>query len=345
MLRGDLVGDGDGAAQISGHDDLAVCLHAGPGDLLPGQQGQLGFDLPLYRQGQIHGIRHQHGSSVFIMLRLAQQVSRQTAGVALPIGDHQDLAGSGDHVDGHLAEHLLLGLRHKGTAGAYDLIHRRHGLRAVGQGGHGLGTPQLEDPIHSGDLRRRQDGGGNGAVRHGRGDHADLSAARQSGGDGVHQHRGGQGRTAAAAGDADAHPLQGDHPLAHDESRLLGHFVPAAHLLDVVSADVGRRALQHPQELRGYGGHARLQLRSRYLQTLQLHMVEGLFKTAQGGIPFAADSPQDLRHGAGYVGGGGAALEDGRIGLLAVFHDADHALFTCAFSRSVRSRISFSLNW
>ena len=58
------------------------------------------------------------------MLRLAQQVRRHPAGSLPAVGEHQDLAGAGDHVDAHLAEYLPLGRGHKDAAGAHDLIHR-----------------------------------------------------------------------------------------------------------------------------------------------------------------------------------------------------------------------------
>ena len=91
------------------------------------------------------------------MLCLAEQVRRDPGRVRRAVGDDEDLAGPGDHVDIDKAEDLPLGFRDKGIAGADNLIDLRDCLRAIGQGGDGLGAAGLEDPVHPGNLRRRQD--------------------------------------------------------------------------------------------------------------------------------------------------------------------------------------------
>ena len=89
--------------------------------------------------------------AILVVLGLAEQVGGDDAGVALAVGDDQDLAGTGHHVDGHLAEDLPLGLGHEGVAGADDLVHAGDALGAVGQGGYGLGPAHAEDAV---DARR-----------------------------------------------------------------------------------------------------------------------------------------------------------------------------------------------
>jgi hypothetical protein len=81
---------------------------------------------------------------------LAEQVHRHPVGRRGAIGQHQDLAGPGDHVDADLAKDTPLGAGHIGIAGAGDLVHARHAGRAVGQRGHGLRAADGEDPVHAG---------------------------------------------------------------------------------------------------------------------------------------------------------------------------------------------------
>ena len=85
------------------------------------------------------------------MLSLAEQVGGDDAGVTLAVGDDQDLAGTGHHVDADLAEDLLLGLGHELVAGADDLIHTGYALGAVSQGGYGLCPAHAEDAVDAAD--------------------------------------------------------------------------------------------------------------------------------------------------------------------------------------------------
>ena len=169
------------------------------------------------------------------MLGLAEEVCRHDLGVAGPVGDHQDLTGAGHHVDAHLAKDLLLGLGHELVAGAHDLVHLGHALGAVGQGGHGLGAPHPENPVHPADPGGGQDVGGDLPVLPRRGDHAQLLHPGQLGGDGVHQNAGGVGRR--APGDVQPHPGQGDHLLAHEDALLVVDQKAVAHLVLVEGGD------------------------------------------------------------------------------------------------------------
>ena len=132
VLRGDLVGDVDGLAEIVSHDDLAITVNGGPGDFGTVQLRNLDFQLCLYRLCQLHRVGDQHGAGQLVVLCLGEQIGGNVAGVGFTVGDNEDLAGSGDHVDGHLAVDLLLGLGNKGVARAYDLIHPGDALGAVG---------------------------------------------------------------------------------------------------------------------------------------------------------------------------------------------------------------------
>ena len=106
----------------------------GPGDVPAGQGVQLGLHLGLDGQGQRLAVGDQHRAGQPVVLGLAEQVGGHPGGSAAAVGQDQDLAGAGDHVDAHLAVDLALGGGHIDVAGAHDLVHRRHALGAVGQG-------------------------------------------------------------------------------------------------------------------------------------------------------------------------------------------------------------------
>ena len=135
----------DGLAQVRADDDLAVVVHAGPGDGGAGQLGDLHFQLGLHGLGQVGAVGDEDGACQLVVLGLTQQVGGHPGGVTAAVGQHQDLAGAGDHVDAHLAEDLPLGGGDIDVARADDLIHGRDGLGAVGQRSHGLCAACLED--------------------------------------------------------------------------------------------------------------------------------------------------------------------------------------------------------
>ena len=104
----------------------------------------------------------------FVMLGLAEKIDGDPVGVVVGIGDHQDLGRPRDHVDTHLAEDPALGRRHKGVAGAGDLVHGRDGLGPVG---HGRDRLRASDAIYLVDARKprgQQDQRIGHAIRRGR---------------------------------------------------------------------------------------------------------------------------------------------------------------------------------
>ena len=141
-------------------DDLAVVVHAGPGDGGAGQLRDLHLQLGLHGLGQLGAVGDEDGAGQLVVLGLAQQVGGHPGGVAAAVGQHQDLAGACDHVDAHLAEDLPLGGGDIDVAGADDLVHRRDALGAVGQRGHGLCAAGLEDLGHACGGRGGQDDAG-----------------------------------------------------------------------------------------------------------------------------------------------------------------------------------------
>ena len=239
VLRGDLVGNFDARHERFRHNDLAVIFNGSPGDFLPGKQRQLPLQLRLDGQSQLFAVRYQHGACQLVVLGLAEKVCRHMDGVTLAVGNDQNFTGPRDHVDGHPAEDLLLGLRHEGVARAYDFIHPGNAFRAVGQGGNGLGAAYLKNPIHPGNRSRRQNGGVHLPVPAGGRNHHQLGTAGNFRGDGVHQHRGGVGRR--AAGNIDPHLFNGGDFLTQDDAGLIGDDEGISHLAAVESADIFRR--------------------------------------------------------------------------------------------------------
>ena len=129
--------------------------------------------------------RDQDGGGKFVMLRLGEEIGGDMGRGAAAVVDDQDLARTGDHVDPDLAEDQLLGGGHIDVAGAGDLVHPRHGRRAVGQSRHGLGPADAENPVHPGKPGRHQHMGVDLAAR-GRGNHDDLADTGHPGRHGIH---------------------------------------------------------------------------------------------------------------------------------------------------------------
>ena len=241
MLGCDFVGDFNALHQIFRHDDFTIVINGSPGDFLSGKQRKLALQFVTHSHCQFFAVRHQHRAGQLVVLCLTEQVRRHMNGIAFPVGDHQDLAGPGDHVDGHHAEDLLLGLRHKGVAGADDLIHLGDALRAVGQSRDGLRAAYLEYLIHTGNAGSCQDGGVDLPVFSGRSHHDNLGASGNFRGDGVHQHGGRVGRR--AAGYVDAHLFNRRHLLAQHHAGFVRKDKAIAYLPGVESPDVCRRFL------------------------------------------------------------------------------------------------------
>ena len=191
------------------------------------------------RLGQLLAVGDQDGGSVLVMLGLTEQVSGHDSGIALPVGDNQDLAGSGHHVDAYPAEDLLLRLSHKLVAGSHDLVHSGDGFCSVCQCSDRLGAAYPEDPVHAADLRRRKNIGVDLPVLAGGRHHADLLHPGDLGRDGVHQDAGGI--RCRASGDVKPHPLQRQHLLAHHDSVLVVEKEAVADLVLMESHDAVRR--------------------------------------------------------------------------------------------------------
>ena len=151
-----------------------------------------------------------------IVLGLAEQIHRHPVGRRRAVGEDQDLARPGDHVDPDRAEDAPLGARDVGVARAGDLVHRRNRRRAVGERADRLRAADREQPVDARDRSRGEDQRVALAARHRRA-HDDLADARDLGRHGVHQHARRIRRE--AAGDVDADALERRHLLAEQACR------------------------------------------------------------------------------------------------------------------------------
>ena len=342
MFRSDLVGDFNAGHQTVRHNDFAVVVNGCPGNFLPGKQWQLPLQLLLHRQCQCFAVRHQHGACQLVVLRLAQQVRRHMDGIALAVGNHQNFTGARDHVNGHLAKDLLLCLRHESVARSHDLVHLWDGLRAISQGSYGLGAAHFENSVHTGNAGRRQNGGVDFSVFSRRGHHDDLGTARDFCRDGVHQHCGRIGRR--AAGDIDAHLLNGSHLLPQHHAGLVRQHEAVAHLPGVKRPDICRRLFQNFQKFRLHRGLRFLNFLPGNFQSFQLGLVKFRAVGKHRFIPVFPHIPENVGNNCRHIHRRGHPGKNFRIGHLPVFHNFDHFSLTCSSRRSRMALMAPSLN-
>ena len=246
-------------------------------------------------------------------------------GVAVCVGDDHDFAGPGDHVDVAQAARIaqLLGGGHIDVAGADDLVHLGHGLRAEGQRGDGLRPARAHHRAHAGELCGRQNGGGYLAVRAGRGGHDDGLYPGDFGRNGVHQHAGRIPRR--AAGHIEPGAGQRKHALSHHHT-WRGRIHKAGALLQAVEPlDISRGQPERIQKFRLHLGKRRVQLFLRHQKAVGPRAVE-CFAIVQHGFIAAQthilhNGFHCLRHVALDLGG---AVQKLGGGLSLIGYDADH---------------------
>ena len=218
MLGRNAVGDFAGLLHAAGVNERAA----------PGQA--FGDDGRARQGGQqaLHGLMHlphvafirgkKNALRQLIVLGLAEQVHRHPVRRRRAVGQHEDFARAGNHVDAHLPEHVLFGAGHVGVARAGDLVHARHAGRAVSERGNGLRAANGESAAHARHVRGGQHQRIALAARRGH-DHDDFAHARHVRGHGVHQHAGRVGRL--AAGHVNAHAVQRRDFLAQQSAVLI----------------------------------------------------------------------------------------------------------------------------
>ena len=277
------------------------------------------------------------------MLGLAQQVGSHPGGVALAVGQHQNLAGPGDHVDAHLAVDLPLGGGHIDVAGADDLIHSGDALGAVGESRHSLGAAGLEDLGHP-----RGGGGGQNhradlAILAGGGGHDDFFHPGHLGGDHIHQDGGGVSRS--AAGHIDPRLFDRGIFLAQNHPVLFVHHKIFVDLLAVEGLDVGRRHPQGLEEIGVGGGKGRVDLLLGDLEVVNLCAVELEGILFQGRIPPGPDVGDDgIHHIFHVLFGPQVPVEDLLGGKGIKIINPNHCFSSCSarLARSLASMASIS---
>ena len=123
-----------------------------------------------------------------IMLGLAEQVGGDDARIVPRVGNDDDLARPGDHIDAHHAIDLPLRLGDPRVARAGDDVDGRDLLGAIGKRRHRLRAADPPDFIDPADMRRRHHDRVGVAARR-RGHHHDAPHARDLGRQDVHQDR------------------------------------------------------------------------------------------------------------------------------------------------------------
>ena len=155
------------------------------------------------------------------VLGLGQHIRRDELRVGRVVRQHQQFAGAGEQVNGHVADHQPFGGDDVGIAGAEDLLHAPDRGRAVSHRRDGLGAADTIDLRRARRARRKQERRVDAAVlAAGRADD-DLRAARHLGQG--HRHQRGRDQRGRAAGNVDADALERIKLLPDDRAvRIAG---------------------------------------------------------------------------------------------------------------------------
>ena len=174
MLGRDEVGGVERGDDVGAHDDDAVVGERARGDLAARRLVEQDREGLLDEVGQlgVGGDEVRRGARVVLGLR--HEVDGDERGHGGLVGEDENLAGAGEHVDAHVAHDELLGRGHVGVAGADDLVDARDGVGAVRERGDRLRAADLVDLVDAGLGGCRERVRVHGAVGRGRHDHRDL---------------------------------------------------------------------------------------------------------------------------------------------------------------------------
>jgi hypothetical protein len=128
------------------------------------------------------------------VLGLADEVGGDHHRIGVLVGDHEDLRGTGEQIDAHVAEELALGLGDVRVAGTDEQVDAPDRLGAERERRESLHAPEHVDLVGAGQVHRRDGGRRRGA----------LVGRRARG---QPPHAGGLRRH-------DAHVRRGDHRVA-----------------------------------------------------------------------------------------------------------------------------------
>ena len=205
---------------VGAHDDQAVVGERARGDVAARRLGEQQLDRLLDEAGQLGVGGDQVRRGARVVLGLGHQVDGDEGRHGALVGQDEDLAGTGEHVDADVTHDELLGGGHVGVAGADDLVDARYRVGAVRERGDRLSAADAVDLVDADLGCRRERVGVDRAVGRGRHDHDDLVDAGDDGGDGGHQHAGRV--LGPTAGDVDARAADGRDLLAEEDAALLG---------------------------------------------------------------------------------------------------------------------------
>ncbi len=151
------------------------------------------------------------------MLGLTEQVRGHDLGLGRLVGDHRDLRGAGEEVDGHLAEQLALGLGDVGVARADDHVDGLLVQESERHRGEGLDAAEEEGPVDTRTRRGVEHRGVGPAVglrRRARDDRRDAGDLRH-----VDGHEGARRQGEASSGEVGADAADRHVAMSGDDAR------------------------------------------------------------------------------------------------------------------------------
>ena len=241
------------------------------------------------------------------VLGLAQQVGGDELDVGLVVGDHRDLAGSGQQVDADATEQLALGLGYVGIARADEHVDRRFALEPERHRGDGLDAAERVDrvgPAEVGGVEHRRVAGSAALRRRGGQDPLD---ARDLGHE--HGHEGTRHQRAVAGGQVGANAADG-HVAVADEQAGSEFALDVAHAAELQLGKALHALVAELKTLADAGVDSvprAVELVARHREPFRAPAVELLRMAADRVHAVALDLEQHRRH----------ALDDLRIGELA----------------------------
>ena len=303
VFRGDTIGQPDAFAQVLHHHNRTEVAQGLSDGVAAVQAGDLPFDFVRDPPGEVDARRDADGGfEAAAVFGLGQQVRGDVSGVGGFVGQNDDFAGAGDHVDIDGSEDQLFRDLDGGVAGAHEFVHPGDGGGAVGQGGNGLGAENPVDFIDADDMGGSQHGRMDGAVRPCRRGHAESRHARDAGGNGGHQKR--REKRGARAGDENANPFDGEHPSAQHHAVAVFDVPGGLFLRAVKPPDVVRRGRDGLDQFRIRAPVGGFDVRRGYPHPVgrKVHAVElpGVFQNRV--VPACPHGPDNLLHGGQQLG-------------------------------------------
>ena len=162
MLRRVFVRDLHRLVEVA-HDDRAA--GRGTNDVRPLQAQQQIVELLLYPVRKCCRVRDQHRNRHRVVLELSRQVCSNEVRTGSCVRDDHHLGRARDAVHSHRSEHLALREVDVNVARTGDQVYPLDGLRPIRHGRDRLRSTHAVDGIDACDVRRREDGIRNRAIR------------------------------------------------------------------------------------------------------------------------------------------------------------------------------------